>query len=151
VGDFDVSNELGGYAAVWARGSAAILTWSCGEDGRRHLTVSTGDKLPGGHVDVRMATDGTRSEPVGRWQVQEGVTDAVRVPEASVDPMTRTALESREISFVLIDADQRGAAHTFPIEELRDALSGLACFGPLLLESPPPGPARTPTGEVGGD
>ena len=36
------SDEQGAYAAVWADGSPAILTWACSEgDGRRHLALST--------------------------------------------------------------------------------------------------------------
>lgn len=132
VGAFAVSEDFGGYAAVWARHSAAILTWSCGEDGRRYVTISTADKLAGDRVDVSLVVGVGRPEPMGAWEVQEGVTDAVVVPEASVDTLTRIALGAAELSFVLADAADVRRAHTFQTRDLREALAGHACFASLL-------------------
>lgn len=132
VGDFAVSEEHGGYSAVWARTSAAILTWSCDDAGKRFVTLSTADKLAGDEAAVSLVAGAGRPEPVGRWPVQEGVTDALVVPDEAIADVTLRALEAVSLNIVIEDAEGRRTAHSFPTDDLRGALAGRACFAELL-------------------
>lgn len=137
VGAFAVSETGGatGFAAVWARGSLAILTWACGEDGGRHLTLSLDGKLPGTRAGVRMRLDKGAFEDVGSWRVAEGVSDALVAPADVVEPITRKALGAATMHLVFTDEDGRRGVHSFPLADLERALAGRACFAPWTRES----------------
>lgn len=132
AGGPDRGPDQGGYAAVWARRTLAILTWACDAGGRRHLTLSTGDKLGGGPATVRLRWDGGTFADAGSWTISTNVTDAVLAPRAQVDALTRRALAANELDVLLID-DQGGRhLHEFTIEGLERALEARRCFAELL-------------------
>jgi hypothetical protein len=144
VGSFAVSDGLprpggpdrvpdqGGYAAVWARRTLAILTWACDGDGRRHLTLSTGDKLGGGRATVRLRWNGGTLADAGSWQISTNVTDAVLAPRAQVDALTRRALASHQLDVLLIDEAGERHLHEFTVAGLDRALEARRCFADLL-------------------
>lgn len=134
VGNFAVSDDEDrgvGYAAVFARDTPAILSWACGEDGRRYLTLGTGGSLGGDRVAVRLRLDGGAWSD-GVWGVSSGPSDAAVVPEADVERLTLDALGARRLEVVLRPTAGAPQAHVFDLEGLDGALAGKPCFSGLL-------------------
>lgn len=124
-------DEQGRYAAVFAAGTPAILSWACREEGsKRHLTLSTAEPEIGPPVLVRhrfAERRGRFSEPVA-WTVIEGPTDALSAPPAVVRGLTAAALGHERLELAFEDASGLNGAHAFPLEGLVEALTSLPCF-----------------------
>lgn len=134
VGNFAVSDdeEPGvGYAAVFARNTPAILSWACGEEGRRYLTLGTGGSLGGDRVPVRLRLDGgSWREEV--WEVSSGLSDAAVAPEGDVERLTTDALRARRLEVILHPTAGAPQAHVFDLDGLEEALAGRPCFSGLV-------------------
>lgn len=126
VGSFVV--EPGRFAAIWARGTMAVLTWACDGDARRHLTLSTGDTFAGEHVAVQVRVDRGDFVAAGGWSVARDVTDALRAPAAEAERVTERARGATTLAVLVAgDAGVR-RVHEFGVTELREALTDLACW-----------------------
>lgn len=134
-------DDAGGYTALFAVRTSAVLSWACGEGGRRFVSLSLAGRVEGDEAEVRVRTDGGDWRPLGRWRVQSGgPTDAVVAPEAHLESLTRAALEARELAFVVTEDSGGTQAHAFDLEGLADALSARACWAAVVGGERPPRP-----------
>ncbi|MEQ9568819.1 MAG: hypothetical protein RLN75_01405, partial [Longimicrobiales bacterium] len=120
--------STGGYTALFARRTSAIVSWACGEGGRRYLTLNLPGRVEGPEVAVRMRVDGGDWESRGRWRVQTGPTDAVVAPEEHQESLTRSAVGGRALDVVLTADSGAMQAHGFDVEGLGDALAERPCW-----------------------
>jgi hypothetical protein len=120
------------YTAVFAERSGAILSWSCTEDGERHLVLSTAGPLAGSAVSVRSRvgfdTEGEELRDEGVWRVQKGFTDAALAPTEVAERLTREALESGRVELALQEETGSMQGHSFTTEGVEEALAG-GCWG----------------------
>lgn len=130
-------DETGGYTALFALRTSSILSWACGEGGRRHLTLSVPGRLEGAEVAVRARVDEGEWEPLGAWPVQSGPTDAVVAPDDLVASLTARALEGRALDVVVTEASGSTQAHAFDVADLGPALSERGCWAELTEPGPP--------------
>jgi hypothetical protein len=121
----------GGYAAVFAHRTAAVLSWACGVAGDRYLSLNTAGRLGGSRVGIRFRVDGGPWEDAGSWDVHPGPTESVVVPEEQVEPLTLRSLAATEVAFVVTTEKGAKQAHAFEVTGLADALATRPCFRAL--------------------
>lgn len=124
-------DDTGGYTALFALRTSSILSWACGEGGRRHLTLSVPGRLEGPEVTVRARIDEGEWQSLGPWPVQSGPTDAVVAPDDLVASFTARALAGRALDFVVTEGSGSTQAHAFDVADLGSALAERACWAEL--------------------
>lgn len=121
------ADDDGSYTAVFAERSGAILSWSCTDDGERHLVLSTAGPLAGETVRVRsrvgLDTDGGDFREEGSWRVQKGFTDAAVAPSDVAERLTREALEAGRVELVIDEETGSMQGHGFETEGVAEALA----------------------------
>lgn len=126
VGSFVV--ESGRFAAVWARGTMAVLTWACDGDARRHLTLSTGDTFAGEHVSVEVRAGREEFVAAGDWTVARDVSDALLAPADEAGQVTARALGATTLAVLVVGEGGVRRVHEFGVGELARALDDLGCW-----------------------